>query len=304
MSRGHSAAADAFSIAAAPANLPYGSLLEPGDPPNPRGPFPEVFTVSPAAGALHLRRSAADFLRRRRHARAAAPPEAGDHRGRRRRHVGRRGSRAFFGTSASAPHAAAIAGLVLSGNPAATETELREAFEAPRSTSSRPASTTAPATASSAPTACSSTRARRRSRSSARSSRGRRVTGDGDANLEPGETRRCALPVTNVGDGTATGISVDRDDDDPLRSLTPRTALRRPAGGREHLRDFTLALDDGLPARQARPARVRVTFAGVLSPTNATFTVTTGQPGRRRRPRFAYTGPPVPIPDASTPGRR
>ena len=46
MSRGHSAAADAFSVAAAPANLPYGSLLEPGDPPNPRGPFPEVFTVS------------------------------------------------------------------------------------------------------------------------------------------------------------------------------------------------------------------------------------------------------------------
>ena len=36
----------------------------------------------------------------------------------------------FFGTRAAAPHAAAIAALVLSGNPAATETDVREAFEA------------------------------------------------------------------------------------------------------------------------------------------------------------------------------
>ena len=34
------------------------------------------------------------------------------------------------------------------------------------------------------------------------------TTGDGDAFLEPGETATVAVPVTNRGDGTATGVSV------------------------------------------------------------------------------------------------
>ena len=44
-----------------------------------------------------------------------------------------------------------------------------------------------------------------------------------------------------------------------------------------------------------------MTFAGVLSPTTATFTVATGQPGTTAQ-RFAYTGPPVVIPDNSATG--
>ena len=42
--RGHAAAANAFAVAAAPAADPLPFDLEPGDPPNPSGPFPGVFT--------------------------------------------------------------------------------------------------------------------------------------------------------------------------------------------------------------------------------------------------------------------
>ena len=86
VTRGHSAAADAFSVAAAPAADPLPFALEPGDPPNPRRPVPGVFTAAQAAGALHLRRPAADVLRRDAPRRSA--PEAGHHRRRRRDHVG------------------------------------------------------------------------------------------------------------------------------------------------------------------------------------------------------------------------
>ena len=44
-----------------------------------------------------------------------------------------------------------------------------------------------------------------------------------------------------------------------------------------------------------------MTFAGVLSPTQATFKVGVGQPATTPV-KFSYAGPPVPIPDASTVG--
>ena len=44
ITRGHSATVNAFSVAAAPAADPLPFDLEAGDPPNPAGPFPGVFT--------------------------------------------------------------------------------------------------------------------------------------------------------------------------------------------------------------------------------------------------------------------
>ena len=100
-------------------------MLEPGDPPNPSGPFPGVVHRRPAAGALHLRRPAAGVLPGA-SGRAPKPDfTAADG-----VNTSVAGFKPFFGTSAAAPHAAAIAGLVLSGNPGATAAEVREAFDA------------------------------------------------------------------------------------------------------------------------------------------------------------------------------
>ena len=124
MTRGHSAAADAFSVAAAPAAGPLPFDLEPGDPPNPTGPFPGVFTAAQAPERFTSdgpRRVffPAPVVRQKPDITAAdgvmtSVPDFDP----------------FFGTSAAAPHAAAIAGLVLSGNPGMTGDEVREAFNA------------------------------------------------------------------------------------------------------------------------------------------------------------------------------
>ena len=132
VTRGHSATRGAFSIAAAPAAGPLPFDLETGDPANPTGPFPGPFTASqkperftsdgprrmffqpngtPLAGAMGVVRLKPDFT-----AADGVTTSLEDF-------------TPFFGTSAAAPHAAAIAGLVLSGNPGITAAEVRDAFE-------------------------------------------------------------------------------------------------------------------------------------------------------------------------------
>jgi subtilisin-like proprotein convertase family protein len=128
------------------------------------------------------------------------------------------------------------------------------------------------------------------------------TTGDGDAFLEPGETATLALPVTNVGDGTATGISVTVDASDPEVTITPRArSYGDLASQATTSRNFTLSLASGYPLGKPVALAVRVTFAGVLSPTRATLHIPTGEPATAAT-TFAYSGPAVPIPDASALG--
>jgi subtilisin-like proprotein convertase family protein len=298
VTRGHSAAVDAFSVAAAPAAAPYPNALEPGDPPNPAGPFPNAFTA-----AQLPERFTSDGPRRMFFAPDGTPAEVVRQKPDITAADGVSTSlgapfATFYGTSASAPHAAAIAALVLSGNPGATTADLRDAFSAtaidlaPAGFDNRTGhgviradgvlahtgATPQPLVRAEPPTVTP-------------------VTGDGDAHLEPGEAATVAIPVRNVGDGTATGISVTATTTDTQVTLTPRAqSYGDLAAGATQTRDFRLTLPAGYPLGKRISIRVRVTFAGVLSPTASTVTVKTGDPADVAT-TFAYAGAPVAIPD-------
>jgi hypothetical protein len=299
ITRGHSAAADAFSVAAAPAAEPLPFDLEPGDPPNPSGPFPNAFTARQLP-----ERFTSDGPRRIFFSPDGTPITGGEVRQKPDItaadgvNTSVDGFAPFFGTSAAAPHAAAIAALVLSGNPGATTADVRGAFNAtaldltPAGVDNRTGhgilradrvlaytgATPQPLVKAGSPTVTP-------------------VTGDGDAFLEPGESATVALPATNAGDGTATGVNVTATTSDAQVTLTPRAqSYGNIAAGATKSRNWTLTLGADYPLGKRVPLAVHVAFAGRLSPTSATFAIPTGKPAENAT-TFAYGGPPVAIPD-------
>src|SRR4029453_9456566 len=95
------------------------------------------------------------------------------------------------------------------------------------------------------------------------------VSGDEDAYLEPGESARVRVPVTNVGDGAATGVSVTVTTGDAAATITPRNrSYGDLPAGITRSQDYTLALASSYPVGKRVRLSVRVTFAGVVSPTS------------------------------------
>ncbi|WIY06838.1 S8 family serine peptidase [Amycolatopsis mongoliensis] len=136
VTNGHSAAANAFSVAAAPAGPAFTRPLETGDPANPAGPYPGQFTAASkwerfsSDGKRHLFYNADGT--------AITPGNVTSTGGTTRNKpditaadgvaTSVTGFQPFYGTSAAAPHAAAIAALLLSGKPTATPAEIRSAL--------------------------------------------------------------------------------------------------------------------------------------------------------------------------------
>ena len=299
MTRGHSAAVEAFSIAAAPADDPLPSTSSPATR-RTRAGRSRSFHRGAAAGALHLRRAAADVLRGRRHAdqpevRAKPDITAADGVS-----TSVAGFDPFFGTSAAAPHAAAIAGLV----PRATrrgDAEVREAFNAtaldlaPAGVDNRTGHGMMRADrvldytgATPQPLVAAAAAARRRSRATATRtwSRARRPPCG------------CRSPTSATAPRPA---SASVTPSDPLATVTPRTrSYGDLAPGATATRDYELRVAD-LPARQAAAARGPGHVRRPLSPTTATFAVPTGQPATTasasptpaRRSRSRTTAPPA-----------
>ncbi|MEV7098565.1 S8 family serine peptidase [Amycolatopsis sp. NPDC051045] len=136
VTNGHSAAANAFSVAAAPAAGAFTRPLETGDPANPAGPYPGLFTAS-----SKWERFSSDGKRRlfyNADGTAITPGNVSSTGGATRSKpditaadgvaTSVTGFQPFFGTSAAAPHAAAIAALLLSGKPTATPAQIRTAL--------------------------------------------------------------------------------------------------------------------------------------------------------------------------------
>jgi subtilisin-like proprotein convertase family protein len=306
---GHSAARDAFSVAATPAAKAFGRLLEPGDPANPAGPYPGSFSAASKA-----ERFTSDGPRRVFYEADGTPITPGN--------VSSTGGEVrakpeitaadgvttsvtgfnpFFGTSAAAPHAAAIAALVLSGNPGLPPSEVREALINTAVDIEKPGpdnftgagviladkvlaytgASPQPLVVAKQPTV---------------------TPADGGSALDPGDTAKVTLPVTNDGDGTAVSTSVVLTSPTPGVTVAPRSkSYGTISPGQTGVNDFTITV----PASQQLGVPVvlnaRVTFAGAHSPTTTSFSLPVGTPSPVAQD-FAYTGAPVAIPDNSPVG--
>ncbi|KAA2261731.1 S8 family serine peptidase [Solihabitans fulvus] len=301
VTRGHSAAKDAFSVAAAPAAGPLPFSLEPGDPPNPTGPYPGRFGAN-----TQLERFSSDGPRRVFFNADGTPLTPGN--------VSASGGQVrqkpdltaadgtqsnvpgfspFFGTSAAAPHAAAIAGLVLSGNPGLSPADVRDALTKtaiPLGDPGRAGAGVLLATDVLAYTGASP-------QPLALPQRPTVTDNSGSPYLLPGSTATVSLPVHNGGDGTAVSTSVVLSSPTPGVTIAPRSkGYGTIEPGQTGVNTFTITV----PASQELGAPVqlvaKVSFAGSLSPKTGSFDFPVGKPSTDVK-TFAYAGAAVAIPD-------
>ncbi|WET83187.1 S8 family serine peptidase [Amycolatopsis sp. QT-25] len=306
---GHSAARDAFSVAAAPAAKAFPRALEPGDPANPAGPFPGAF-----GAATKVERFTSDGPRRMFYQADGTPITPGNVSGtggevRAKPDITAAdgvstsvtGFTTFYGTSAAAPHAAAIAGLVLSGNPGLPPADVREALVNTAVDILTPGrDNSSGAGVILADKVLAYTGASPQPLASA--GRPTVTPADGGSALDPGDTAKVTLPVTNRGDGTATSTSVVLSSPTPGVTVAPRSkSYGTISPGQTGVNDFTITV----PATQELGVPVvlnaRVTFAGSYSPTTSTFSLPVGTPSPVSRD-FAYTGAALAIPDSDPTG--
>ncbi|ONI90956.1 neuroendocrine convertase 1 [Saccharothrix sp. ALI-22-I] len=301
VTRGHSAAKGAISVAAAPAKdgLPFD--LEPGDPANPKGPYPNAFdsTQKPE-------RFTSDGPRRVFFAPDGTPsPEV------RQKpdltaadgvQTSVPGFNPFFGTSASAPNAAAIAGLVLSGNPGLSPAEVREAMTATAldiveaGVDNRTGAGIVRADLVLAYTGASPQPLAKAAKPS--------VVNDSDGSqfLKPGTTATITVPVVNTGDGTAASTSLVLTSPTAGVTIAPRSKYYGNVEvGQTVTNTFKVTVPTTAPVGTAIRLDARVTFAGSTSPTTSVFALNVGEPSRDAK-TFAYGGPAVAIPDNDATG--
>ncbi|WP_409492619.1 S8 family serine peptidase [Amycolatopsis sp. cmx-11-12] len=306
---GHSAARDAFSVAAAPAAKAFPRALEPGDPANPVGPFPGAFGAT-----TKVERFTSDGPRRVFYQADGTPITPGNVSGtggevRAKPDITAAdgvstsvtGFTTFYGTSAAAPHAAAIAGLVLSGNPGLPPADVREALintAVDILTPGRDNSSGAGVILADKVLAYTGASPQ----PLATAGQPTVTPADGGSALDPGDTAKVTLPVTNRGDGTASSTSVVLSSPTPGVTVAPRSkSYGTISPGQTGVNDFTITV----PATQELGVPVvlnaRVTFAGSFSPTTSTFSLPVGTPSPVTQ-NFAYTGDVAAIPDSDPTG--
>ena len=306
---GHSAVDGAFSTAAAPAKEAFPRDLEPGDPANPAGPYPNSYGAD-----TQLERFSSDGPRRMFYAAngtAYTPGNVSATGGVVRQkpdltaadgvRTSVDGFDPFYGTSAAAPHAAAIAGLVLSGNPGLDPAEVRAALVntavdiQAAGVDGRSGSGVVLADRVLAYTGASP-------QPVALAEAPKVTPTDGGQYLDPGETATVELPVTNVGDTTALSTSAVVTSSTPGVTVTPRSqsygAIEK---GATAVRSFTVAVPGTHEVGAPLQLDARITFAGGFSPTTASFAVPVGTPSDETHD-FAYSGAAVAIPDYSPVG--
>jgi subtilisin-like proprotein convertase family protein len=207
----------------------------------------------------------------------------------------------FFGTSAAAPHAAAIAALVKSAKPRLAPNRIRraltrtaldieavgvdrdsgagivDAFAALQDVGAAPSPVVVIGAAMTTP-----------------------VGGDGDNFIEPGEGGVITVPLTNVGGATALGVSATLTTSTPGVTITSATSSYPNIGSNgqsaNNITPFAFTLSNMAPCGVAIVFTLTVNVANSDDgPQPSTFRVQTGQPDDNFTV-VSYTGPPVPIP--------
>lgn len=306
---GHSAAKNAFSVAAAPAADPLPFDLEPGDPPNPRGPFPGSFTA-----AQKQERFSSDGPRKIFFNADGTPVTPGNFSstgGTVRQkpdftaadgvHSATPGFSPFFGTSAAAPHAAALAGLILSGNPGLSQADVRDALTTTAvDIGQSGVDNTTGAGILLADRELAFTGASPQPLAEAQAPIIQGVNGSPAVN--PGDTARVLLPVTNRGDADSVSTSVVLTSPVPGVVVTPRSKFYGTIGrGQTGINTFTVSVPASQPLGVPVQLDAKVTFAGSLSPRTTRISIPVGVPSTVVHD-FAYTGAAAAIPDHDSTG--
>lgn len=208
----------------------------------------------------------------------------------------------FFGTSAAAPHAAAVAALLKSAAPTLTSAQIRSILTSTAldigplgwdRTAGIGIVTALGSYLAYAPSPLLQFRGVEILS----------VTGDSDRFVEPGETASLSVIFFNGGNAAATGLKIK------LTALTPGVTVLADesdyfqiAAGKAgaNLSPFRFRLAETVACGARLDFTANVSAAGV-KPQTIKFSIQTGQPGSIAR-TTTYAGPPVSIPDGSATG--
>ncbi|MEO7794721.1 MAG: S8 family serine peptidase, partial [Thermoanaerobaculia bacterium] len=306
--RGHAAAVGAMAIAAAPASAGFAAG-------QPSGPYPNAFDASQASERFSADGPRRIFFSAQGELLPGAPPGDFSSTGGVVRlkpdltaadgvATSVDGYERFFGTSAAAPHAAALAAIYWSARPAATAGEVRAALlaealdiEAPGddpTTGRGLVDLGAMFEAAAVP---------QRANLELGAVVPVELAGNGDASMDPGEYWRLDVDLTNVGGASAHEIQATLGSASTALSVVvagatwPDLAADGVATG---VGGFEFAISSGAACGSIVPLTLSATYLGGLAPESFAFTLTLGAPGVPVR--FSYNGPPVFIADAPTRG--
>jgi uncharacterized repeat protein (TIGR01451 family) len=300
--RGHSAAANALSVAATPAAASFDGV-------SADGPFPGLFTAanesedftSDGPRRILLTPTGAEITPGNRTSTGGVVRQKPEITAADGVSTAAPGFNPFYGTSAAAPHAAAIAGLLKSAVPSLTQAQVRTALinsaidiEIPGVDRDTGAGIIM------AHAALVSAGAAPKAFLAAGAAVPTQVIGDGDAFVENNETWDLTVPLTNNGGANATGISAVLTTSTPGVTISSANStypdLAVGASG-NNTTPYTFTVNGAVPCGGLIQFTLTVTYTGGSSPQSFNFSIKTGSPGTPVT--FSYTGPALPIPDGA-----
>jgi len=300
--RGHSAAAAAFSTAATPAAASFDGVT-------PDGPYPGLFTAanesesftSDGTRRIILSPTGVEITPGNRTSTGGVVRQKPDITAADGVATAAPGFNPFYGTSAAAPHAAAIAALCKSAVPAITPAALRTALTSTAIDIEAPGvdKDTGAGIVMAQPflAACGAV-------PQAFLDDGTPVpaqaVGDGDAFIENNETWNLTIPLTNIGAVGATAISAVLTSSTPgitIVSGNSAYADLAPSASGNNTTPYAFFVGAATPCGGLIDFTLTVTYTGGPSPQVFNFSLGTGSPGTPVT--FNYTGPVVPIADSA-----